>query len=60
MDIVTLAAAMFVFGLALYALQKMPLPASPPWLRQSLEVLLAVVAIAWLAQTYLHGPVLIH
>lgn len=60
MDLVTLAAAMFVFGLALYALQKMPLPASPPWLRNSLEVVLVIIAIVWLAQTYLHGPVLIH
>lgn len=33
--IVVLAAALFVFGLALWALERIPLPAQPAWIRRA-------------------------
>ena len=50
MDIVQLAAFLFIFGLAIWALERIPLPAQPPWIRRGLEVILAVCAIAFLLQ----------
>lgn len=50
MDIVQLAAAIFIFGLAFWALERIPLPAQPTWLRKILEVLLAILAIGFLLQ----------
>lgn len=50
MDIVQLAAAIFIFGLAFWALERVPLPAQPPWIRRALEVLLALIAIVFLLQ----------
>lgn len=50
MDIVQLAAAIFIFGLAFWALERIPLPAQPAWLRKILEVLLAILAIGFLLQ----------
>lgn len=46
--IVVLAAALFVFGLALWALERIPLPAQPAWIRRALEVLVAIIACYWL------------
>lgn len=51
--IVVLAAALFVFGLALYALERLPLPAQPAWLRRGLEAVLAVIGCYWLWQHFL-------
>lgn len=50
MDVVQLAAALIIFAFAFYALERLPLPKQPPWLRQVLEVLLAIVAIGFLLQ----------
>ena len=51
--IVVLAAFLFVMGLAFYALERVPLPAQPAWIRRALEVILAVIAAYWLWQHFL-------
>ena len=50
MDIVVLAAALIIFALAYRALEVLPLPASPPWLRKALEVVLLICAALFLLQ----------
>ena len=50
MDIVSLAAAVIIFALAFYALERIPFPAQPPHLRKGAEILLAIVCLAFLLQ----------
>lgn len=45
MDIVWLAAFLVMIGLALYAIERIPFPASPKWLKPGIE---AFVVIAFL------------
>lgn len=50
MDIIWLAAFLIIVALAFYALERLPLPAQPVWLRRVIEALVAIGAIIILMQ----------
>lgn len=50
MDIVWLAALLILAAFCFFALERIPFPKQPPWLKQIIEILLALAFIIILAQ----------
>lgn len=50
MDIIWLAAFLIICAFVFYAVEKLPFPAQPPWLKSFVEILLALAAAYILAQ----------
>lgn len=47
MDLGGIVILLVIIGLAFYALERIPFPAQPPWLRKAAEIALAIFGI-WL------------
>lgn len=50
MDLVWLAAFIVVIAMAFYAIERVPFPANPPWLKRGLEAFVAIAICLTLLQ----------
>lgn len=50
MDFVWLASFLIVVALAFYALERIPFPSTPPWLRRGVEAIVAILCLVILMQ----------
>lgn len=50
MDLQTLVIILVAIAFAFYALERIPFPAQPPWLKRAVEALLAIIILLFLLQ----------